>query len=107
MPEKREHKRITLDILGDIVFSSPIRIINISAKGALVEHSKRLDINKKMKIAVSVEGTPLILKGIIVRSSIVRLEKNKRGESQPVYQAGLEFDEELTEQEKAILSGQL
>lgn len=93
-----------MDIIGDVVFSSPIKVINISIKGALVEHNERLNINKKLQISINIEGVPLILKGIIVRSSIVRLEENKRGESQPIYQAGLEFDAELTKQEKQILS---
>ena len=104
MEEKRRHERVAINITGDLVTSSHINVIDISLGGALIEYDKRLDIGKKLKFAITRDDRTVMLNGNVVRSSIVRSGTNAKGESSPIYQAGVEFSKELTELEKDILS---
>jgi len=104
MGEKRRHERVVINITGDMVASSHIDVIDISYGGALIEYDKRLDIGKKLKFAITIDDRTVMLNGSVVRSSIVRSSTNATGESSPVYQAGVEFNKELTKNEKEILS---
>lgn len=104
MEEKRKYERVTINITGDLVASSRVKVIDISIGGALLEYDKRLDIGKKLKFAITVDTHTLMLESSVVRSTIVRSEVNARGETSPIYQAGVVFKKELSAQEQEILS---
>lgn len=100
----RKHNRVTVNVTGDVVSSTCIDVINISLGGAMVESDRRMDIGKSLKFLLSLDDRKLVLTGKVIHASIVRSQENKRGESVPIYKAGIKFDRELTGEEKDIIN---
>jgi hypothetical protein len=100
---ERKHQRVSINVTGDMVLSSCIDVINISLGGAMVECDQRLDLGKTLKILVTLDDKKLLLEGSVIHSSIVRSDVNKKGESVPIYKAGIRFDHDLTGEEKKII----
>ena len=101
--QERKHDRLTINVTGDLVAATCIDVINISLGGALIESDKRLDIGKTLKFLVCLDDKKLLLTGRVIHSSIIRSDKNRKGESVPIYKAGIKFNEELTGEDKGII----
>ncbi len=100
MQERRAHKRYTVDNLnvrGNIIFISDIEIVNISLNGIAIRCSRRIEPNREYTLYLSYEGKEITIKGRVVWSMITGSMLTEMGESAPVYTAGLEFVDVLSE----------
>lgn len=94
MQEKRYHKRYTLDsmnIRGEIPSSDNVKILNISLSGALIETYKRLDTGNRYILKLECEDTILVLEGLVMRSTLIKRNKDSKGNLIPIYNAGILF----------------
>lgn len=109
MQEKRYHKRYTLDgmnIHGEIPSADNVKILNISLSGALLETDKRLDTGNRYILKLKCEDSTLILEGLVMRSTLIKSNKDSKGKFIPIYTAGILFrdlsNEEIIELAKFI-----
>ncbi|MFN3479637.1 MAG: PilZ domain-containing protein, partial [Thermodesulfovibrionales bacterium] len=100
MQERRSHKRYTVDnlnIRGNILFISDIEIVNISLNGIAIRCDRRIDLNRRYNLNLSYEGKKISLNGHVVWSMITGSRLNSIGEMVPIYTAGIEFVDVLSE----------
>lgn len=94
MQEKRCHKRYKLDgknIQGKIPSADNVKILNISLSGALIESHKRLDIGNRYILKLECEDSILVLEGLVMRSTLIKSNKDSKGNFIPIYTAGILF----------------
>jgi hypothetical protein len=94
MQERRCHKRYKLDeknIQGEIPSADHVKILNISLSGALIESHKRLDIGNRYILRLECDDSILILEGLVMRSTLVKSNKDSKGNLIPIYTAGILF----------------
>lgn len=100
MEERRTHKRYTVDNLnvrGNIIFVSDIEIVNISLNGIAIRCDRRIEPNREYTLNLSYEGREIPIKGRVVWSMITGSRLNPMGELAPIYTAGVEFVDVLSE----------
>jgi c-di-GMP-binding flagellar brake protein YcgR len=102
--EQRRHKRFTVEgIRGSMLFAPDMRILNISIGGAAIETTKRLNPGSEYTLKLEDSGKTLILKGNIAWSVISESKKGLRGEIIPMYKAGLQFTNVMTEKTAQLI----
>ncbi len=90
--EKRRNERFTItEIQRKFLHSSNIRIIDISAGGAAIETTKKLEINKEYRLRINHKGAPIKLEGRVVWSVLAREEKKESGDIITIYKGGMKF----------------
>ncbi len=101
---KRKHKRYPVDGLhGNMLLASNINVINLSLGGAAIEAEKRLNIGSEYTLKLESGKEPLSLKGVVVWSVISKSRQTEKGDSVPVYTAGLQFKEVFDEKARSLL----
>jgi hypothetical protein len=94
MQERRSHKRYTLDgmnIQKELPAADNIKILNISLSGALLESHKRLDTGNRYILKLECEDSILVLEGLVMRSTLIKSNKDSKGNIKPIYSAGILF----------------
>lgn len=106
MEEGRRHKRFEIDeaVHGNMLFASEVRIIDISLGGLCIEVNRRLNIGREYTVKVEDNGKAIILKGTVMWSVISDMKKSSDEEITPMYKAGIEFRNSLTEKQKELLA---
>jgi Tfp pilus assembly protein PilZ len=90
--EKREHPRYFVEgIHGSMHFASEVRVLNISDGGVAVETDKRMNIGAQYALKLYDNNEDFIIKGTVVWSSITYARHTARGETVPLYHAGMQF----------------
>jgi hypothetical protein len=100
MEEKRRYKRYLIegmDITCRMLFTTDVKILDMSLSGAAIELDKRLEMGSSYALKVLDEGKGLSLNGEVVWVTISSWKKNSKGETIPRYKAGLRFDNVLSE----------
>lgn len=104
---RREHPRFdATELPAAVGFNQPLRLIDLSAGGALVETSEWLAPGKRYSLRI---GTPpLQVTVTVMRSRLVRVEPTDNG-SRSLYEAGVSFEGASTQvrQQIAALTTQL
>jgi c-di-GMP-binding flagellar brake protein YcgR len=96
--DQRRHKRYTVEgIRGTMLFAPDMRILNISIGGAAIETTKRLNPGSEYTLKLEDVGKTLTIKGVIAWSVISQGSKGPRGEFVPMYRAGIQFTNIMTE----------
>lgn len=93
MKERRQYQRYSvnvMDIHGNILFASNVKILDISVAGVLLKANKRLDIGRNYVLIIEGKGKKLTLQGTVVRSTLSESRK-EHGDIVPIYTAGMEF----------------
>lgn len=106
MQDRRAHKRYAVDnlnVTGNIIFISDIEIVNISLNGIAIRCTRRIDPNREYTLNLTYEGKEITIKGRVVWSMITGSMLTQKGESAPVYTAGLEFVDVLSEMISEII----
>jgi len=91
---KRRYKRLNIEninICGKMVLANYIKIIDISLEGLSIETDKTLNVGKEYILHLEYEGKTLLLKGPIVWSKLKQDERNNKGDTVPLYRAGLKL----------------
>jgi c-di-GMP-binding flagellar brake protein YcgR len=103
MQDKRRYKRYSvdfMDIKGNMVFASSVKIVDISVSGVLLQADRRLNIGSEYTLNIIHEVKRLTVKAVVVWSSLHEKIKDARGYAIQIYTAGLKFVD-MTEGEKA------
>jgi len=91
---KRRYKRLNIkniNIRGKMAFANYIKIIDVSLEGLSIETDKTLDIGKEYILHVEYEGKTWPLKGSIAWSKLKQNERNNKGDTVPIYRAGMKL----------------
>ncbi len=100
MIEHRRHNRYAveeLDIHGKILWTTEVKIHNISLGGAQVSLNRRLNIGSEYILKLMYKDDEMVpVKGVVVREELSGSMKNERGEVVPIYMAGIEFKDVVT-----------
>lgn len=96
--EQRRHPRFEVsEVGGSLLFSMDCRVVDISISGIKIESDRRLDIGKEYSIRVSHGDDSVRVLGSVVWCVLTRVIDAEKGETVPVYRAGIEFREILSE----------
>ncbi|MDP2168232.1 MAG: PilZ domain-containing protein [Thermodesulfovibrionales bacterium] len=102
--EKRRYKRFAVEgIHGNILFSSDIRIVNISLGGAAIETSRRLNIGSGYILKLEDKGRVFSVKGKVMWAVLEEGIKSEHGEVVPVYKVGVQFTDIITEKTTELI----
>jgi LEA14-like dessication related protein len=105
MDDRRRHKRFKVDILdvhGQILFASDVKILNISVGGALLKADRRLNIGRSYVLKMESKNHYLTVKGTVVRSTLSDSLRDSQGDIVPIYTAGIKFTDVSTNRIKEI-----
>lgn len=94
--EKRKHKRLNvsgISMQSEIPLASKVKIINISAGGALVKADRRLNIGNTYLLKIAYKGNLLLARAVVKWSFLVESIEDGNGNVVPLYMAGMHFKE--------------
>lgn len=106
MDDERRHKRVSCkdkNIHCRVQFSTDVNLLNISTSGGAIKLNKQLHIGKEYIINMKRGDNIISVKGTVVWEKLVASEKNKSGDLVPVYRAGIQFRNILTEEGQKII----
>jgi hypothetical protein len=104
--EKRRYKRYAMDIYdihSEMLFAKEVKILDISMSGVSLKADKRMDMNREYTLKIKSKEKILILKGKVIWSLLSGNHQGIRGESIPIYTAGLKFNDIATEKTREII----
>ena len=97
MEEKRRDKRVVVEgVHGNVLFASKAKIINISLGGAAILVDVNLKLGREYTIRLEGKDKQMELKGVAVWSVLSESQKGTHGDVIPIYHAGIEFTNVLT-----------
>lgn len=104
--EKRRHRRYDVEgVHGRLRMSMDATILNLSVDGMALETHSWLSVGRKysFKLRRDQDGD-IPLTGEVVWCNLVRTARDERGETLPVYRAGVKFDDVLSETAREVRS---
>ena len=105
--EKRRYKRYALDVYdiqSEMLLAKEVKILDISISGVSLKADKRMDINREYTLKIKSKERHLVLKGRVIWSLLSGNMKGPRGDSIPIYTAGLKFTDIATEKMREIIN---
>ncbi len=100
MDEKRKYKRIIvegMDVHAKMLFATEVNLLTISLGGASVSLHKRLSMGSEYTLKIECKDRTFSTSGVVVWERLVDYDKNEKGETVPIYEAGIRFKDVLTE----------
>ncbi len=95
---RRSARHEVHDVTGTLHFSAEARIMNMSLTGMAVETDAQLRLGRMYSLTLRHGDEPALrLSGKVVWCHLRTLKKSGGSEPRPVYEAGVQFDEALTE----------
>src|SRR4030042_794780 len=94
MTERRRYTRFRMevvDITGKMMFADELNIIDISVGGVSLKADRRLNIGHEYAVKMENSGRVLAVKGLVVWSVLSGNKQGARGDSIPLYTAGMKF----------------
>ncbi|MGC2063462.1 MAG: PilZ domain-containing protein [Thermodesulfovibrionales bacterium] len=107
MNEQRRHKRFIvegMEINGEMLFATEVFVLDVSISGMSFKADRRLDIDKEYTIRLQDHDRTIKVKGVVVWSSLVGNKEGRRGDSIPVYAAGMKFTNAQNDRISEIIS---
>lgn len=104
--EKRRHRRYDVEgIRGSLRLSMDAKILNLSVDGMALETHSWLSVGREYSFKLRRDTDDAIpLQGEVVWCNLVRTTRDERGETLPVYRAGVRFDDVLSETAREVRS---
>ena len=102
---KRRYKRLNiknLNIHGKMALANYIKIIDMSLDGLSIETDKTLNVGKEYILHLEYEGKTWSIKGSIAWSTLKQNERNNKGNTVPIYRAGMKLTISLNEMREFI-----
>ncbi len=106
MLERRRYKRLVTEGLGiqcKMQFHTNVKLLNISSSGASISLDRRLTMGDEYSLHVECQESSILLKGVVVWKKIVGSKRNEKGEVIPIYEAGIRFNNVITEKGVEII----
>ena len=101
--EQRRHRRFHLtEVRGSLVLSLDARIRDISLSGMALESATRLDPHRAYSFRLGSASAPVSVTGTVVWCFLQGTRRLDSGEVVPVYQAGVRFQDVLSENARDI-----
>ena len=94
MDDHRKYKRFVLNFLevnGELTLASKVSLLDISMGGLSLKADIRLDIGRKYVIKLEDKLKRLAVKGVVMWSRLSGTRSTPRGETLPLYTAGMKF----------------
>lgn len=86
-----------------MAFSVDAKVLNVSRSGIAVQSNFQLMIGRKYFAQVGPEGSAVSATGTVRRCSLKKTQMTENGDVEPVYEAGIEFDDVLTEGQSKLM----
>jgi hypothetical protein len=105
LEDRRLHQRFTADVLGmhgKAAYTKVVKIIDMSVSGILVKTDERLDVGNLCILKMKGKGMVLNVKSIVAWS-LFEGSMETRGNSVPIYRAGLQFINISEEKKREIV----
>jgi hypothetical protein len=105
MAEKRKYQRYVVEGMGifaKTLLNTEVEILDISINGGSVRGTKRFTIGGEYTFKFEHRDKTISTKGIIVWESLTDSEKLAKGETIPIYTAGITFRDVLTDKGKQL-----
>ncbi len=90
--ERRRYGRHRVERVGGTIADSEVKVRNISLEGLSLELSQWLKVGRTYRLNLMHEERLLRIKAAVAWSNLVGTERNKAGEIEPVYRAGIHVD---------------
>lgn len=105
MQNTRRHPRFTVEGLhGTVMLTTPVEIVNMSMGGAAVVADMRLNMGQEYSLRLQLdEERGLLLRGVVVWSTLSGVCPNELGESVSRYSAGLKFTNVISDELQRLL----
>lgn len=106
MDERRKYKRIIvvgMDVHAKMVFATEVNLLTISLGGASVSLHKRLSMGNEYTLKIECKDRTFSTSGVVVWERLVDYGKNEKGETVPIYEAGIRFKDVLTEKGNELI----
>ncbi|HUK99324.1 MAG TPA: PilZ domain-containing protein [Nitrospirota bacterium] len=94
MEDKRQHKRLRLELLdinGKMSLAEKVELIDISLGGVSLKADRRLNFGKEILLKLGDNTKNIDMKSIVVRSELSGIEERKSGVKAMVYKVGMMF----------------
>lgn len=102
--ERRLRRRHGLDdVRGSLLFSYECRILNLSERGLAVRTTASLAPGRGYTVKIRHDGRQIPLAGTVAWCRLQGTERNEKGETVPVYTAGIELETPATERGAEVL----
>jgi len=102
---KRRYKRLNINnmnIRGKMALANYIKIIDISLEGLSIETDKTLNIGNEYILHLEYEGKTWSITGLIAWSTLKQNESDNKGDTLPIYRAGMKLTISLDEMREFI-----
>jgi len=106
MKERRRAPRYPVrDVHGTLILSASATILNMSLTGMAVESRANLRVGRRYRLQLSRgDGGPITLAGTVVWCHLRETRGGDDGERAPVYEAGIAFQDVLSEKATELLA---
>jgi hypothetical protein len=102
--DKRRHPRYEVrGLAGNLRYDMNARVLNLSVDGMALETTSWLHVGKDYQLKIGSGDDCLDIVGRVVWCHLVG-NRTRDAETRPIYQAGVQFGEALSEQARRILS---
>lgn len=86
-----------------MAFTVDAKVLNISRSGIAVQTNVQLVIGRRYIAKIGYRGGSVSTAGTVKRCSLKRTRETEAGEVEPVYEAGIEFDDVLDEAQSELM----
>ena len=102
--ERRRHERFSADeVKGNFSYSVEANVLNLSLGGLAVRTYTQLNIGRRYRFRVGGGKDSVQLSGAVRWCRLAGTEKRSTGDIVPVYEAGISFDEVLSDKAEELL----
>lgn len=102
--DRRKHERFSAEeVLGNFSYSVEANVLNLSLGGLAVRTYTQLNIGRRYRFRVGDRQDAVHLSGAVRWCRLAGTEKRSSGDIVPVYEAGISFDEVLSEKAEELL----
>lgn len=102
---QRRHRRYEVqDVHGSLLFRTVVRVRNLSVAGLALESTDRLQLGRAYSIRLAGDRDAVDLHGTIRWCHLASARPAAGGQARAVYEAGLAFDDVLTERGRSFLA---
>lgn len=103
--KERRHRRFpTEDVRGSFAYAVEAQVINISLSGLAFQTATQLNVGRKYSFRLGQEPDTVFLQGTVKWCHFCGTQKQEAtGEVEPVYRAGIAFENILTEKAEELL----
>jgi hypothetical protein len=106
--EKRQHRRFSMSagkLVGRLGAVHTADVIDISVGGAALKADRRFAVGSEFGVKIEAPEGDMHVQGVIIRSHMLGVWRNLRGEQVPIYASAVKFREGSEERIADFLCG--